>query len=368
MTITLHKKILIIIPSLQSGGIQRYVLRFIDKYHNQLDISVICKNNIYGELEKEYKLYSSKIYKFKLGYFNVIDYLRFYFFLKNNKYDTVCDFTGNFAALPLLAAKFAGVEKRIAFYRGSTNRFDDTHKLKRTYNGFLLRLIPFVSTKILSNSKAALNFFYKNKWKNDPKFKVIYNGINALEFQKNTEHLRQVLNIPAHAFVIGHTGRFDKSKNFDTLFKVAKKLCQLSPDNYFIFCGRDTDANLSKQINEHGLDKQVFALGYRSDIPRVLNTLDCFYFPSYTEGQPNSLLEAMISNIPFVASNIEAINEIIPNSLKSQLINPDDDMLAIEKILEIKENNRKIKEMMRHVRFNNKFDNNQLFKQFYEEI
>ena len=42
-------------------------------------------------------------------------------------------------------------------------------------------------------------------------------------------------------------------------------------------------------------------LGYRDDVNKILPIFDVFFFPSITEGQPNSLIEAMISDVPFGA-------------------------------------------------------------------
>ena len=63
-------------------------------------------------------------------------------------------------------------------------------------------------------------------------------------------------------------------------------------------------------------------MGYRTDVMDILKGLDLFYFPSVTEGNPNALLEAMASNIPFVASDIPPIRESVPGFLKPTLINP----------------------------------------------
>ena len=67
--------------------------------------------------------------------------------------------------------------------------------------------------------------------------------------------------------------------------------------------------------------------------------MDCYFFPSVTEGQPNSLIEAMIMGVPFVASNIEPIKETVPEFVEKEcLISPEDVDSAVSKILEIRDN------------------------------
>jgi len=79
------------------------------------------------------------------------------------------------------------------------------------------------------------------------------------------------------------------------------------------------------------------ALGYRDDVHRILRTFDVFYFPSYTEGQPNSLIEAMMAGLPFVASDIVPIRDTVPEHLHGQLVGPDDVGSAFHLIQRMKE-------------------------------
>src|SRR5690606_33929956 len=103
----------------------------------------------------------------------------------------------------------------------------------------------------------------------------------------------------------------------------------------------------------------------RPDIPKVLNTLDCYYFPSITEGQPNALIEAMISGLPIVASDIDPIKECVPPFFIDELVPPLSVDHAVQKILDIY--------FQRHT--NNlqqwamiKFNHDVVFGQFFEVL
>ncbi len=333
------KKVIFFVTGLDSGGLENYLLRFLEFKANEIDnIIVFCKGGKAGQLEDKYRAISNVSLCFKkISYFNPKDYWFLYRFLVKNKLFAVCDFTGNFAGLILLSAKWAGVPKRIAFYRGSDNHFKESI-YRLLYNQIVKKLIFKYATNILSNSKAAFNFFFPKQWKVDTRFEVIYNGIDANSFISSKESLHEELNIPSDAFVVGHVGRYNEAKNHKTIIEVAVQLCKQDSNNFFLFCGKDTDVFLSERVQREGLEKQIKLLGLRSDVYKVLNTLDCFYFPSLSEGQPNALIEALVVGLPFVASNIGPIKETIPDIYHTQLIDPIDIKIALEKIENIKKN------------------------------
>lgn len=358
------------VTNLNSGGIENYLLRFLKHYHSEISATVICKSRIIGEdLITKYQEQGVTIIALELKYFNFYQYIQLYKYLKTQNFDSVCDFTGNFAALTLLVAKKVGILKRVVFYRGSTNHFKEDF-IRLTYNKLLNKLIPLVATSILSNSKAALSFFFKEKWKSDPKFEVVYNGIDANKFNSITNKFKKEdFEIPLDGFVVGHSGRYNEAKNHATIIKVAEKLCAKYPNIYFMLCGKDTEVFLTKSISNSSILKdKVKILGYRNDIPTILPVFDIYFFPSITEGQPNSLIEAMITGLPIVASNIEPIIETTPNILHNELLNPMDVEGFCRRIEDyylnpIKRENNNFSEWAKM-----KFKPEILFKQFYNEL
>tara|TARA_R110002012_G_scaffold321781_1_gene551364 strand:- start:1799 stop:2893 length:1095 start_codon:yes stop_codon:yes gene_type:complete len=361
------KRIAFFVTALDSGGLENYLLRFLGFAKENIQATVYCKAGYIGNLEEDYLEVGAKIIPFKLGMFTILDYYKLFKEFKLQNYDAVVDFTGNFAAFPLATAMKAGVKKRIAFYRGSTNHFkEDFWRLK--YNNYLNFLIPKVATSVLANSKAALNFFFENIWEKDEQYGIVYNGIDQFSFLTTKKDLRKELNIPLNAFVVGHVGRYNIAKNHSTLIKVAFELCKNNSNIYFIFCGNKTIENLSDEVKKENLDLQIKLLGFRKDIINVLNTLDCFYFPSITEGQPNALIEAMMVGLPFVASDIEPIRETVSTKYSSQLINPFDWSLAVKKILDLEQNNTVFDTKLLSETAIRKYNANQQFNKFLKYL
>ncbi|MBA6153395.1 glycosyltransferase [Gelidibacter maritimus] len=288
------------------------------------EFHVLSVNMERGDLYQDFKELDVTIFHHTLGYFNLKKFRSFYLLLKNNAYDTVCTFNGNFGGVPLTIAKTAGVENRIAFYRRSTNAFGN-NKLKRLYNNFVNSLVRKNATFILSNSETAFKNFHGDVYQSDSRYKIIKNGVSAGDFNipfSNYE-ARKRFNFPNDCFMIGHVGRFDPAKNHETIFKVIQSFKENHNNFRFVFCGKDTNsvAFISK-LEEYNIQDVVIALGLRSDLPMLYRALDVFYFPSITEGQPNALIEAMISGLPVVTSNISPILETLPAESEFLALSP----------------------------------------------
>src|SRR5690606_8213113 len=101
------------------------------------------------------------------------------------------------------------------------------------------------------------DYFFKRQWKNDSRFQVIYNGINADSFLSTNANLREKLNIPENAFVVGHVGRFNVAKNHKTMIQVAVNMCQKDSNIFFVFCGDKVVEGLSEEVQKHQLESQI---------------------------------------------------------------------------------------------------------------
>lgn len=315
--------IIFFVTSLQSGGIENYLLRFLNLYHQRFDkIIIYSKLGKGGVLKDHFMAIPNVSLKISMvSYKRPYSYLQLKSWFKPYRNYTICDFTGNFGGTVVWIGKKAGINKRVVFYRRSSDDFQK-NVFRSSYNNWVKKLVYKYATNILSNSKTALNYFHGGKWETDKRFKVIYNGIDVESFTSEKKNLRQELNIPKEAFVVGHTGRFDYAKNHDTILEVAEQLINRHSDVYFILCGDSVPENLKISLEKKGISNKVLTFGYRNDIPAFLNTMNCYFFPSVTEGQPNALIEAMISGVPIVASNIDPIKETTHPSMHSYLRDP----------------------------------------------
>lgn len=314
-------KVLFLVTGLDVGGIETYLLRFLKETTN-IEATVLCKSGKGGKLVNQYLKIGADVKLLYFGFYNIKSWYRFYSYIKKENFNSICDFTGDFAGIPLAIAWLVNVKNRVVFYRNSEYQFSPSI-LKLGYAKISSYLTLFFSTKILSNSKTALDNYHPNRSMSNQKFDVIFNGIpTPIINEKKVESIKTKFGITDNNFVVGHVGRFSKAKNHDTIIKVANELCAKYENVIFLLCGKGVESGINELMNNQKLNSRIITPGVCDEIYNWTNCMDTFLFPSLNEGQPNALLEAMVSGIPVVASNISTIKESVPEELNEVLFAP----------------------------------------------
>ncbi|MDH3504983.1 MAG: glycosyltransferase family 4 protein [Nitrospirota bacterium] len=89
---------------------------------------------------------------------------------------------------------------------------------------------------------------------------------------------------------------------------------------------------LLDHIRELGLEHCVHLVGFRHDVPALLAILDVVVIPSFEEGIPQSLTQALAMERPVVASAVGGIPEVVQDGLSGLLVPPRDPAVLAEKI------------------------------------
>ncbi len=185
------------------------------------------------------------------------------------------------------------------------------------------------------------------KWDRKTAYYVHGIGLDLKRNQSVTvsrEEIRNRFGIPDDAMMIVSVGELDDNKNHSS---VVRALGELRQNNlYYVVCGvgtkRDELIALAKSC---GIGDKVILAGYRKDIPNILHAADLFIFPSYHEGLPVSLMEAMASGLPVICSKIRGNVDLIQEGRNGFLFNPNDYNTLIPKIQAIISNRELVKYM-----------------------
>lgn len=149
-------------------------------------------------------------------------------------------------------------------------------------------------------------------------------GVNIKDFQDvdiDREKKREELDVKSDQVLFLNVGELIDRKNQKVLLKAIKKLN--NPNAVLLIAGDgEKRQELEQNIHDLQLEKNVRLLGYRTDVKELLKAADCFVFPSYQEGLPGALMEAMASGLPCIASNIRGNTDALQDS--GFMFSPDD--------------------------------------------
>ncbi len=173
------------------------------------------------------------------------------------------------------------------------------------------------------------------------KLPIIYNGVNLRRFKGATapeknEFLKQ-FDIPEHSFVIVTIAQCIKEKGLNYLLDAAKVVADKHPNSIFFVIGDGPErSNLERQALTLGIKDKIIFTGMRVDTEMFLSVADVFVLLSvWEEAFAFSLLEAMASGCPVVASRIGAIPESVLDGVTGILVPPRDAKAAADAILKL---------------------------------
>lgn len=163
-----------------------------------------------------------------------------------------------------------------------------------------------------------------------------YNGVDTERFSPAAERA-PIAGCPFGAsdeWLAGWVGRMDPVKNLLNLARAFLRARELSPDAAkrmrLVLVGKGAERGaLAALLDRPGVRERVWFAGERSDVADIMRGLDCFVLPSRAEGVSNTVLEAMASRLPIVATRVGGNGELLESGMSGLLVpSGDSDALA----------------------------------------
>ncbi len=303
-------KIVQIIYSLNLGGLENGVVNLVNNMDNFKFKNIICCLFQGGIFEKRLNKLIRLDKMFKKPGNDYQLYIKLIKYLKEIKPTIV--HTRNWAGMDgIIAAKIAGVPIIVHGEHGFeiTDLTGQNKKRK-----FIRKLVlSTMVDKIVTVSKNLKNRLI-NEIKIKPE-KIIHipNGVDTNKFNiYKKEFGRKKFGFKKEDFIIGIVARLDPIKNHKTLISAFKEIVTIHPNTNLVIVGDGPLRNkLENQTYQLGINNKVIFMGERSDVPGILKTFDVFVLPSLNEGMSNTILEAMATGIPVIASNVGGNPELV---------------------------------------------------------
>lgn len=214
--------------------------------------------------------------------------------MSENTYD-IMHVHGNSATmfLEIHAAKMAGIIKRICHCHSDTCTYMLVHNVLKRF------MLKEMTTAVACSQKAG-------QWIFGNRFTVLPNGIDSKLFIYNDtvrNEIRSALGIE-DKFVIGQAGSLTKLKNYPFSIDLVYALKPRIKNVVLLVVGEGTlFEQLNAKVKSLGLENEVIFMGKSSNIGRFYSAMDCFIFPSISEGFGLVLIEAQASGLSCVASD-----------------------------------------------------------------
>ncbi len=168
----------------------------------------------------------------------------------------------------------------------------------------------------------------------------IYNGVDTERFRPAEERAP----IPGCPFTgpeqwrVGWVGRMDAVKDPMTLARAFVRARELTPEAKrrmrLVLVGDGAEHHaLRAFFDRPELREFVWFAGERADVPAIMRGLDCFVLPSRAEGVCNTVLEAMASRLPVVATRVGGNTELIESGMTGLIVPPADPQALSEALL-----------------------------------
>jgi glycosyltransferase involved in cell wall biosynthesis len=241
--------------------------------------------------------------------------------------------------VPLILTKHIGTQKpkRDALHRWIYRRLDHMVAISEVIRRNILATHPINAERV----------------------STVHHGVDLSRFTPNERErmmTRQELRLAPEHLVLGIIGRLQISKGYLEFLEMARRLRLELPQARYLLIGEASRGEggeaqmILDKIREWQIAEIVHPLGFRRDIPRLLEAMDIFVFPSYAEAFGLVLIEAMAMAKPVVASNCDGVLDIVRDGETGLLVPPRDAEALSAAVLALAKNPQQRLEMSRRAR------------------
>lgn len=331
-------RILHVITGLGSGGAESLIMnwyRNIDRNLIQFDFLLRSEENIYS---KEIENLGGRV-------FYTPEYPKHYFKNKKETNKFFKEHIGEFKAIHVHGnallyvnvfkiAKKYGVDYRIMHSHNTKTKralYSPIHNFNKTR-------INSLATHFFACSEEAKRFAFKPS----VPCEIVKNGIHTNAFCYNPEireKVRQELNL-SNDFVVGHVGRFLKSKNHKFIIEYFETFLKKRSNAVLLLIGDGFyKSEIQELVDQKRLSDKVLFLGNVSNISEMYQAMDLFIFPSLFEGFGIAALEAQCTGLHTLIS--DTIPKAVALTPLSHILSIDSIEPWVEESLKINSSNRK---------------------------
>jgi len=168
---------------------------------------------------------------------------------------------------------------------------------------------------------------------------LIRSGICLREFSPHPElkgRIRRELGMGEGSKIVTQISCFKPQKAPMDFVRVAAKVAQKEPDVFFLLVGDGIlRPNVESEVRRHGLEGRLLLLGWRRDIPEILQDTDVLVLTSLWEGLPRVLPQAMAVGVPAIVTDVDGSPEAILDGVNGFVVRPKDVETMAQRVIQL---------------------------------
>jgi len=287
------------------------------------EVSLACKKGKYYNIfvRNGIKFYDISVARGYNPIKHLISIFKLTKLIRKEKFDVVHSHTTAASLDGCIAAKLAGVPIILYTIHGFGFTENYPYILKKFYI-LVERLKCRLSTLIFTQSEEDRITAIKEGITVPGKILTISNGIDLAKFSKeytkiSKSKIYNKFGIPKDAILLTIVARLSRIKGYIDLFNAMNQVMKNVTNLYLLIVGGVPEGEphpLSKEylislISNDEFKKRIVFAGVQDDVQDILAVSDIFILPSYKEGMPRSIIEAMAMELPVIATNIRGSRE-----------------------------------------------------------
>jgi glycosyltransferase involved in cell wall biosynthesis len=218
-------------------------------------------------------------------------------------------------ALPVAA--FCGIPKKIHTVHNIAQQ--EQAKAGKIVNKFMFKHCGVVPVALSEEVKKTVEEVYELPAEQIP---VIFNGVDLSNCKVKEDYTKK------DEFKIVHIGRFMDVKNHAMILKTFAMFSKRHMDAKLQLIGEgELRKDMVHLAQELGVENSVEFVGLQSNVYPWLHNADIFILPSKFEGMPMTLLEAMGTGLPIIASAVGGVPDMLTDGESAMLIKPESEQL-----------------------------------------
>ncbi|MFQ6104187.1 MAG: glycosyltransferase family 4 protein [Candidatus Glassbacteria bacterium] len=260
---------------------------------------------------------------------DVLSIIRLTRFIKKNGFQIVHTHTGKGGFVGRLSAWLAGVPVILhtihgfSFYEGQNWYSYHLAKLSEWVCGM-------ISYRVFFQNREDFQEVKRSRLISPSKARYIGNGVNIQHIMNEgrmgkMRNFREELQLDRSSRVIGFFARLEAIKRHEFFLRAFPAVVKKLPNTVCLIAGEGPlEGRLRSLTQKLKIDRNVRFLGFRDDAKQLITACDLIVLPSYREGIPRILLEAMINEKAVVTTDVKGNREVVDNYRNGILVSPHD--------------------------------------------